>query len=522
MNSFDAFAPFSDAEQKLIDDAANPERTSVGDGELPQSDDQERLVRAELIRHLLLGFDGLHDKGIRLRGAWISGTLDLQGCDCERDISLSHCHLSNPINLVNARLRGLHFSACSLTGVSADNTSFSGSVYIRAGSNIVGEISLAGARISGDLQICDATIDSPRQDAIFAPSLRVEGSVFLGNYPYSENVTELHTTGMLFFSSARIEHDFFLTKTSINLPQDPISMVQIFDPSEEHGRDMALSLARAKINGILYLADNQISQGIVNLAGAEVARFRDEPVGPGAAYPIRLDGFRYTDFSRHAETKIDARLDWLARKPANMPFTSQPYEQLAYVLQILGHRNDARTVLMRKERLLRAENRKLMKMRGTSFIWRGVSRITDDFLRWSIGYGYRPGRAVVIAVALIVGLGFFFESTWRAGDMAPNAAPILVSADWVSATKTHAENPAVFWSSPGQGGQDWETFNAFAYAADVVIPLVVFGQESAWAPSTSRSPLGKIAWWVRWFAKSIGWIVTALGAAAITGVIRKD
>ncbi|RLJ52010.1 hypothetical protein BCF46_2238 [Litoreibacter meonggei] len=522
MNSLDAFAPFSLAEQKLIDDAADPERTSVGDGELPKTDDPDRAIRGELIRHLLLRFDALHDKGIRLRGAWISGALDLQGCDCERDISLSHCHLSTPVNLVNARLRGLHLSGCSLTGLSADNTSFSGSVYIRAGTRVTGEISMAGARISGDLQICDATIESPRQDAIFAPSLRVEGSVFLGNYPYSESVTELHTTGLLFFSSARVDHDFFLTNTSISLPQDPIAIAPVFDPTEEHGRDMALSLARAKISGILYLADNHIARGIVNFAGAEVARFRDEPVGPGAAYPVRLDGFRYGDFSRHAETNIAARLDWLARKPADMPFTSQPYEQLASVLQSLGHRNDARSVLMRKERLLRAENRKLMAQRNVSTARRGVSRFADDFLRWSIGYGYRPGRAVVIAIVLTVALGFFFESTWRAGDMTPNAAPILVSKDWVDATRTHPDNPAVFWSSPGQGGQDWETFNAFAYAADVVVPLVNFGQESAWAPSTSRSPLGKIAWWVRWFAKSIGWIVTALGAAAITGVIRKD
>ena len=244
MKSFDAFAPFSAAEQKLIDDAANPERTSVGDGELPLSDDPDRTIRGELIRHLLLRFEALHDKGIRLRGAWINGTLDLQGCDCERDISLSHCHLSTPINLVNARLRGLHLSGCSLTGLSADNACFSGSVYIRAGTRIKGEISMAGARISGDLQICDASIESPRQDAIFAPSLRVEGSVFLGNYPYAESVTELHTTGLLFFSSARVDHDFFLTNTSISLPQDPIAVAPVFDATEEHGRDMALSLAR--------------------------------------------------------------------------------------------------------------------------------------------------------------------------------------------------------------------------------------------------------------------------------------
>ena len=108
-----------------------------------------------------------------------------------------------------------------------------------------------------------------------------------------------------------------------------------------------------------------------------------------------------------------------------------------------------------------------------------------------------------------------------AGDMAPNAAPILISADWVEATETAPGNPAVFWSAPGAAGQDYETFSALAYSADLFIPIMNFGQESAWAPSTSRGALGRIAWWVRWIAKIIGWVVTALGAGAITGLIRR-
>jgi hypothetical protein len=144
------------------------------------------------------------------------------------------------------------------------------------------------------------------------------------------------------------------------------------------------------------------------------------------------------------------------------------------------------------------------------------------FLRSTIGYGYRPARAVTIAVLLVIGLGWFFDRTWNAGDMAPNAAPLLVSEGWVAATQSHPENPAAFWSKPGQAGQDWETFNAYAYAADLVVPIISLGQESAWAPSTSRSDWGRTGWWLRWFAIAIGWIVTALGAAAITGLIRKD
>ena len=131
-------------------------------------------------------------------------------------------------------------------------------------------------------------------------------------------------------------------------------------------------------------------------------------------------------------------------------------------------------------------------------------------------------RSLIAALVLILALTWYFDRTWKAGDMAPAAPPILVSSGWVAATVSHPDNPAEFWASPGQAGQDYETFQAFAYAADVVVPIVGLGQESTWGPSTSRSPWGWHGWWIRWVAKVLGWVFTALGAAALTGVIRRE
>lgn len=522
METLKSFAPLTAAEEKLLAEYANPARITVGDGGLPEEATADCSIRAGLLRYVLLatGQTALDGKGLRLRGARIKGALDLQGCDCNRDITLSHCSLDEPLSLVNATLRGLHISNSQIKGISADNASFSGSLYIRAGTVIEGEIGLAGARIKGALQLCDVVINPSGQDAVFAPSLRVEGSVFLGNYPYADGTTTLTANGTLFFSSARIEHDFFVSNVAIS-PLDSVISEAVFGATEEHGSDMALSLARARIGGLLYFQDNQVSRGIVNLAGATVARLKDEPVGPGANYPVRLDGFRYKDFSRHTDTLVASRLAWLDRRPDGTPFTTQPYEQLAYVLTQIGHRNDAQTILMSKEKRQRAENRALLKQAGRPIRW-GLSGFADVVLRFTVGYGYRPARAVGLAILLIFGLGMFFQAAWRAGDMTPNAAPILVSPPWIEATKLHPNNPSGFWSGVGQAGQDWETFYGFAYAADLVIPIVNLGQENAWAPSTSRSPLGRIGWWLRWIAKGVGWVVTALAAGAITGIIRKD
>ncbi len=518
MSSLETLAPNSAAEEKFLDECSTPSRIIVGDGDLPDSAEPDCTIRAELIRAVLMG-EGpeLHDKGLRLRGAWIEEEIDLQGSSLTKDVTLTNCRVKGGLNLVGGAMSGLFLSGTEIGTISADNARFDGSVYIRNGTTVRGEIVLAGARIAGDFQVCDVHIHPPQQDAIFAPSLRVEGSVFLGNYPYAGSSTSLIAEGTLFFSSARIEHDCFVTNTAVSLNREA-NIVGIFEATEEHGRDVALSLSRAQVGGILYLKDNQIGSGLVNLAGASVARLSDEPAGPGANYPIRLDGFRYTDFSRHSEVDLKARLEWLERRPEDTPFTAQPYEQLATVLLGIGHRKDAHTVLMRKEQMIRAEARSEMTSPGRL----GLAWITDKLLKWVIGYGYRPGRAVVFGVVLIVAMGLFFTATWRAGDMTPNAAPILVSQDWIAATESHPDNPAEFWSQPGQAGQDWETFNGFAYAADLLIPIVALGQESAWAPSTSRSPLGQIGWGLRWLAKGIGWVVTALGAAAVTGVIRRE
>jgi hypothetical protein len=283
-----------------------------------------------------------------------------------------------------------------------------------------------------------------------------------------------------------------------------------------------LSFARARIEGLLFFKDNQIGRGIVNLSGARCARLRDEPEGPGASYPIRLDGLTYEGFSQHTDTSVQNRLAWLERRPEEMGFTAQTYEQLARVLMQNGQRADARSVLMRKEHMLRAQNRRTILARGGLPLRWMAHCIADSVMRVAVGYGYRPARALFFAAALIIGLGTFFDQTWRAGDMTPNAAPILISADWIAATQTHAENPAAFWSGSTEAGKDWETFNGYAYAADLVIPIVSLGQETAWAPSTSRSPLGRVGWWLRWFAKALGWIITALGAAAVTGAVRQD
>ena len=83
-------------------------------------------------------------------------------------------------------------------------------------------------------------------------------------------------------------------------------------------------------------------------------------------------------------------------------------------------------------------------------------------------------------------------------------------------------NPAAEWSSFGQQGLDWDTFNRYGYAADLVIPVLDLGQTDAWAPSKDRGFWGSVLWWGRWVLESLGWLVTALGVAALSGIMQRN
>lgn len=245
-----------------------------------------------------------------------------------------------------------------------------------------------------------------------------------------------------------------------------------------------------------------------------------------------INGFEYTTISG-GPTDAKSRLRWLSlcnSQIASEDFWPQPYEQLAKVLREMGHANDARTVLVEKERLQRADFRRRLIAEARASRWRrpiayvgaGLSWFWQQLLDGAVGFGYRPQYALYILIALIFAGGLLFQKTWNAGDFAPNSALVLNSPGWADVQGD--ANPAEAWSDPDGAGKDYESFSAGAYAFDVVVPLIDIGQETAWAPSTKKGvqSWGYHAWWLRWVLKILGWIVSALGAAAITGIIRRE
>ncbi len=127
---------------------------------------------------------------------------------------------------------------------------------------------------------------------------------------------------------------------------------------------------------------------------------------------------------------------------------------------------------------------------------------------------------------LLFAVAWLYGAAYDAYQMAPNSAVILTSADWVDAvtkSKAMGMQPLEYWLAHSTADTDYETFNRFIYAVDLFVPLDALGQETTWAPAKDRGTLGWMAYYARMPIQVTGWLITALAAGVLTGLVgRRD
>ncbi|MFM7443992.1 MAG: hypothetical protein ACKO2N_08780, partial [Tabrizicola sp.] len=169
----------------------------------------------------------------------------------------------------------------------------------------------------------------------------------------------------------------------------------------------------------------------------------------------------------------------------------------------------------------RQDFRNRMRTRALSsraaILW---SRVKTGFLNALVGHGHAPQRAIWAVIVSTILAAFWYNHAWRSGAMVPNSDLILTSFNWWWSMQDQAMAPTADWTATGTA-QHYETFYSIAYAFDVIVPLVDIGQKSAWSATTVT--------WTGWSTRILtmvlevwGWIVTALGAAAVTGLVQRN
>ncbi|CAL9673156.1 hypothetical protein SUDANB15_07559 (plasmid) [Streptomyces sp. enrichment culture] len=286
------------AEQRVWEAFPTGRTVTIGHSPHMPASDPDTVVRAEVIARLLLGecdpAPG-HVPALRLRGAAVTGELDLSGCDVPYALAMTECTFQQEprleaastklINLSGSRLPGLLMRDARvdgflrLTGCRSDqpvqlarahvtgtadlsNASISGAPALHADSLIVerdlicrdatinGELLMWSARIGGTLVMEATHIINPDGVTLNGDGLVVDGGLFCGEVLTPSRA--MLSQGELRLQDAKVSRCCVLTGARLSNPSGT-----------------ALSAERLHVDGPLTLTDATV-EGTVLLAGASV------------------------------------------------------------------------------------------------------------------------------------------------------------------------------------------------------------------------------------------------------------
>lgn len=450
----------------------------------------DRTVRASVLDRLLLGgakpLSG-HVPAVRLRGAQITGRLDLSGGRVECELRLERCELAAGPTFANAQTRQLRFQECTMPGFDGGGLRCDGYLSL-SGSVITGTVRLPRAQLLGGFRMNGTTIAVPGGEALFSGGLIVEVGFF---------AREADITGEVRLVGARMNGGMFMEGATLRNPGQIALDAQniVVTDALECSRGFScegrinmrgarvtgtLSFSRAVLRGpspsdvLVHLGHTQIDElilrtdekigGPVTLAYSRIRVLRDSK----DSWPdeVWIHDLLYDSLLGDREMRPEDRLDWVNR---DRRFHLQPYEQLAD-----WYRRSGRDDLARESQL--AKLRKRRSSLGPA--WRAGGYLLD----WAVGYGYRPWRAALWS-ALLLAVG----------------------------TVVFSLVPPHLLRQP----QDVPEFHAFAYTLDLLMPIPLFGQRDHW------NPVG----WTQWLAYGYivaGWILVTALIAGATRVLRPN
>ncbi len=173
----------TECERRLLEAAGALVDVREGD---PRRDDPahaegwgaERTVRAEFLRDLLTN-PARGIRALRLRGARITETLDLEGDDLACGVLLQDCGLDEPVNLRQARAPVIRLPGCHLPSLEAVQLDVRGNLILDR--LTATSVDLRGAQIAGVLSLDGAILTNPNGATLTGGALTVGQGMSCGH-----------------------------------------------------------------------------------------------------------------------------------------------------------------------------------------------------------------------------------------------------------------------------------------------------------------------------------------------------
>ncbi|WP_155055333.1 oxidoreductase [Streptomyces blattellae] len=472
----------------------------------------ERTVRARIVCWLLLdGPPALAGRvsSLKLTGVQISGTLDLAGGTVTPYVELRGCRFEREILLPEARFTTVRLVDCSVPRLEAARVHTEGDLHLPR-CRFHNGVRLTDAHIGTDLLLNQAIVYRDRSGRSISGDGMTIGQDLQAELLESHGELRLRgaTVGVsLSLRGARLANPY--TRFALNAPQLTVGRTLYLTPAGvgsvllsgttpargtrvqrveceggvrlDDGRfgdsvdferarftftdEQELSLRRVQTPELRFLGKAP-ARGRVVLSGAKIVNLMDRGdswPGPGR---LHMGGFAYENLVPRGPFPLAERLEWVAAATAE--YNPEPYERLATVLRAGGEDEDAREVLLAKQR------RRRETLPAAAKLWGYVQD-------WTVAYGYRPGRAAVWMALL-----------WAASSVA----------------FTQADHP------PVESGEN-PPWNSTLFALDLLLPVIDLGQVGFW----------RLRGGWQWLAAAmilVGWILATTVAAGATRLLRRS
>jgi len=470
------------------------------------------------------------------------------------------------VSLANAQCGEINcsggtFNNPGLTALDCSNIDVAGPVMLRnVGTKPFeahGSVLFYTARIGQHLNCGGGRFSTPQGVALNCEGSRITSCVFLNGCD-TTNVEDKEQAAMAFQADGKVTFVGATIGLQVNCLWGRFRNAAA-DPSNGAYADAALDLSVARIGDTLILGvgtrksgtnepDRLLAtiEGRLDLEATTVRALADDGLTNDATRGLRptvtgedgntrrcnlkLDLFSYDRLTGDDACKASLRIGWLRRQPPEdleQAFRPQPFEQLVSVLRAMGHDDEADDIALAKRKYAWRSRPWWVWSLGPRPVVNFLAKLGElVFVDLFLGYGYKISRALIVLLVLGIGFALFYQTAFRQGAIVPAdqevlAIPLAVLCpNWSQA------------ACPVMASKPIPPFNPWIYSADVMIPIIGFGQKAAWAPANNKSLelplLGRpesptnLVYGMQLAETVLGWIGGLLLVSFVTGLTTKE
>ena len=407
------------------------------------------------------------------QGVSLSGAFTAKGCGPDGAVRLLGGHIGGQLACTGATLTNDTGPALCADGLNVDRGVVLSGAFTAKGGGPDGAVRLLGGHIGGQLACTGVTLTNDTGPALCADGLNVDQDVFLcGGFTGNgaDGAVRLpggHIGGVLNCTGATLTNDTgpALYADGLNVDQD-VFLSGGFTATGGGKDDVVVNLARMGIGGVLAFCPKAL----------------EHAADPRAA--LDVDGLTYAGLPADPPAGVGSK-GWLQLIRKQTWYAAQPYQYLATALGAAGNDGEARDVLI-AQRQDQIDQRALKGWRH-----RAWARFTGVML----GYGYRPSRALLYLLGVII--------------ISVVLSVVLGTHGGLAQPNPPAGKPAAHCT----------TLERIAVGLDLGTPLISTNVQSRC--DTTNSATGDGLTIAGWTLTVLAWALATLFIAGFTSAVRK-